>query len=219
MKPVLCVFAHPDDEAFGPSGTIAKLASERDVYIICATDGDAAFGPRDGSLAKLRREELLTSSKILGVKEVIFFDFSDGDLSNNLYHDLADKVREKVEDLKPEIIITFDQKGVSGHIDHIVVSMVSTFIFQKEPSISELWYFVNPKELSDMVNDYFVYFPPGIEESEADKVIDISEFFDKKIEAIKAHKSQHKDGDWVLKMLKIVPKKEYFLIASKANKG
>ncbi len=212
MKPVLCIFAHPDDEAFGPSGTIAKLSQERDVYIICVTDGNAANGHPDMELARVRREELLTSAKILGAKEVFFFDYEDGTLSNNIYHDLADKIREKVKALNPEIILTFDQKGISGHIDHIVASMVSTFVFGKEKSIKEIWYHVAMKKVTKFIKDYFIYFPPGYEESEVDKIIDITDVWSKKEQAIKAHVSQKKDGNMILTMSKILPKKEYFLV-------
>ena len=54
MAPLVCIFAHPDDEAFGPAGSIAKFASERDVYIICVTNGDA-----DDKLTGKLKNELL----------------------------------------------------------------------------------------------------------------------------------------------------------------
>lgn len=212
MANILCVFAHPDDEAFGPSGTIAKWAQKNAVYLICATNGDAAFGKGDGSLAKTRREELLKSAKILGVKDVFFFDFGDGDLSNNLYHKLADKIRKKVKELNPEIIMTMDQRGISGHIDHIVVSMVTTFVFQKEKTIKELWYHVVLKEVSDHMQDYFIYFPEGYKKSEIDETIDVSEFKDKKVAAIKVHESQKKDGEMILSMINSMPQEEYFIV-------
>ncbi len=212
MGPVLCVFAHPDDEAFGPSGTIAKLASEGDVYLICATDGDAAFGPGNGELAKLRREELLKSSKILGIKEVIFFDFADGSLCNGLYHKLEAKIMEVVNRVKPGILLTFDQGGVTGHIDHIVCSLVSSFIFEKEKSIKEIWYNTILKTTSDKFKDYFIYFPEGSNKEEVDLTIDTTNFMDKKIAAIKAHESQSKDGNGILEIIKSAPKEEYFIV-------
>jgi len=51
MKPLVCIFAHPDDEAFGPGGTIAKFAKQRPVYLICATKGESGKykGKKNGS--------------------------------------------------------------------------------------------------------------------------------------------------------------------------
>lgn len=212
MGPVLCIFAHPDDEAFGPSGVIAKWAREREVYLICATDGDAAFGEGNGSLAKTRKQELLASANILGVKEVIFFDFADGSLSNSLYHKLESKIMEVVDRVNPEILLTFGENGISGHIDHIVCSMVSSFIFQKTKSIKEIWYNVILKNVSDRYKDYFIYFPDGEKKENVDEIVDITDVLDLKIAAIKAHESQSKDGNEILEMLKSAPPEEYFLV-------
>lgn len=215
MANVLCVFAHPDDEAFGPSGTIAKLAQDNNVYIICVTDGDAAFGRGDGSLAKIRREELLKSSKILGVKEVFFFNYADGSLSNNIYHELAEKIKEKVSELSPETLLTFEPHGISGHLDHISVSIITTFVFQREKTVKELWYSAVLKDISEHMADYFIYFPEGYEKSQIDKVVDVSQFTDKKVAAIKAHESQKKDGEMILSMMSSMPQEEYFLVKTK----
>ncbi|MBP9816108.1 PIG-L family deacetylase [Candidatus Woesebacteria bacterium] len=43
MANIVAIFAHPDDEAFGPGGTLAKLSNEHDVYIICVTSGDKSY--------------------------------------------------------------------------------------------------------------------------------------------------------------------------------
>ena len=72
---IVGIFAHPDDEAFGPSGTLALLAKENDVYLICATNGDAASGKPDPKLAEIRQKELLASANVLGIKKVYFLDF------------------------------------------------------------------------------------------------------------------------------------------------
>ena len=41
-RTLLAVFAHPDDESFGPGGTLARYAAEGvDVWLVCGTDGDA----------------------------------------------------------------------------------------------------------------------------------------------------------------------------------
>jgi N-acetylglucosamine malate deacetylase 2 len=211
MKNLVCVFAHPDDEAFGPGGTIAKLSKEFNVYLLCATKGDAGQNSFEkGSVGKIREKELLNSAKILGVKKVYFLGFKDGSLSNNLYHKLAEKVQQKLKELKPEIVITYEPLGVSGHVDHITVSMATMFVAQKLSFIKEVWQYC--RLYSNGKQDYFVYFPPGYKKSEIQKVVDVSGVWEKKLEAMRAHKSQIKDFERVLKFLAKEQKKEYFLI-------
>jgi LmbE family N-acetylglucosaminyl deacetylase len=99
MKPVVGIFAHPDDEAFGPSGTLAKFAKEgRDVYIICVTKGDAGdnYSDKTNNLTDIREEELKASAKELGVKEVIFLDFKDSLLSKSFGIMLLRKKHKKL---------------------------------------------------------------------------------------------------------------------------
>lgn len=217
-KTIVCVFAHPDDEAFGPGGTIATLVKKNDVYIICATSGEAGEKNIEDKreLGEIRREELLKSAEILGVKKVYFLGFEDGTLSNNLYHKLADEVRKKIELLKPQIVLTYEPRGISGHIDHIAVAMVTMYVCQKLYFIKEIWQYFTlekyKKKRKKEFGDYFVYMPPGYKESEADKVIDTSKVFDKKAKAMQMHKSQIKDVTRIHSMQKKFPKKEYFFV-------
>jgi len=226
MKPVVGVFAHPDDEVFvGPGGTLAQFAREgRDTYIIVATDGEAGQNSTDDTrdLGDIRREELQKSAKLLGIKEVFFLDFKDGTLSNNVYHAIADKVQELLERLDPEIVITMENRGISGHIDHVAVSFITTFVFNKMPSIKELWYFCLTEEVQKIIikylGGYFIYFPPGYKKDEISKINDISSVWEQKVEAIKQHESQKADVEAILKAFGELPKKEYFIIIKQPTK-
>lgn len=215
MKTFIGIFAHPDDEAFGPSGTIAMLSKENNVYLICATNGESASGVPDPLLGKIRQEELRASAKILGVKDIFFLNYPDGELRNSIYHEVAEKIEKICEELCPQVIITIEPRGISGHIDHIFVSMVSSFVFQKTACIEEIWYHCISRKASLLVNNYFIYFPPGYDNSEIDKTVDVSGVLDEKIQAIKAHASQKNDVKWILKSLEIFPKEEYFLVTKK----
>lgn len=218
QKTIVCVFAHPDDEAFGPSGTINKLAKQNDVYILCATKGQAGLDSRSEAseaLGKKRAQELQESAKILGVKQVYFLGFRDGMLSNNLYHKLAAKIQTHVEKLKPNMLITFEPQGISGHIDHITVSMVTTFVFYKQPFISQLWYHCQIKERASLRKDYFIYFPPGYDKSEIDHIENVEDVWDTKVSAMMTHESQKHDAERILKTFKKFPKEEYFLVVKK----
>lgn len=213
-KTVVAIFAHPDDESFGPSGTIAKFAQKNDVYVLCATKGESGMGP-SSNLAAIRANELRESAKILGVKNVFFLGFVDGTLSNYIYHKLASIIEQKLKLLRPEILITTEPRGVSGHIDHITVSMVTSFVFAKLPFIKTLMYYCIDEKAAAKMANYFIYFPPGYKRSEVDKVIDVTKYWPQKREAMLAHKSQAKDANTVLGRMKDLPKEEYFFIKTK----
>ncbi len=217
MKKVIAVFAHPDDEALGPSGTLATLAENSEVYLICVTSGEAAGKTKEEklSIGQIRRKEVLRSAQTLGIKDVFFLGYEDGTLCNSIYHQLAEDIKKKVEELRPEILLTFEMHGVSGHIDHIVVSFVTSFVFRQYSFIKKLMYYVTSKEESDKMGDYFVYFPDGYTRNEVHEIVDISKVWDKKLTAMHCHHSQIQDVERVLKNKKNRPKEEYFLIRNK----
>lgn len=214
-KTIVAIFAHPDDEAFGPGGTIATLARTHDVYILCATRGDAGDNHTSyiqEKIFRIRARELQNSAQVLGVKQVFFLGFRDGLLSNKIYHKIADKIKKKLEILKPELVLTFEPRGVSGHIDHAAISLITTYVFYQLQFIKELLYWCISTKHRALIKDYFIYFPPGYSRSQIDKVVDVSSVWNKKIQAIMCHKSQQKDIETiVLPMLEKLPKEEYFL--------
>lgn len=214
-KKVVCIFAHPDDEAFGPSGTIAKLSLDHDVYLICATSGEHGQNPENIDLAQARRADLQKSARILGIKNVYFLGFVDGTLCNNLYHQVADAIKTHLDVIKPEILLTQEPRGVSGHIDHIVISMVCSYLFEKLSYVKKILYYCISKKRRAWIKDYFIYFPEGYDESEVDEVVDVTDFWDKKIQSIKAHASQSEDVRMMLEYHKNLAKEEFFLVKSK----
>lgn len=216
---ILGIFAHPDDESFGPGGTIAKLAKDNDVYIICVTAGDAGqngLTKTQRTLADIRKGELKNASRILGIKKRFCLDYEDGTLCNNKYHEIAQKIESILKKIKPDTLITFAQNGVSGHIDHIAVSMITTYIFKRNLQIKKLMYYgIIEERREKYLDDYFIYFPEGYKRSEMDMEVDITETFEQKINAIKSHKSQKKDVDQIIKSLLKMPPKEYFLVKTR----
>lgn len=214
-KSVVCVFAHPDDEAFGPSGTIYKLSQKYDVFILCATKGQAGQDSRSETSTSLtyeRAKELQASARLLGVKKVYFLGFKDGTLSNNLYHKLAAKIETYMKKLKPEIVMTFEPHGISGHIDHITVSLATQYVLRNTKTVKELWMHCLKKGREEFRNDYFIYFPEGYDLRKINKTVDVSDVWDIKVKAMMCHKSQKHDAENILKVSANFPKEECFLV-------
>lgn len=214
QKKILTIIAHPDDESFGFGGTLALYARYGvELHVLCATRGESGEGA--GDLKKIRSQELQKASEILGVTNVSFLNYGDGMLSNNLYHEIADKIKANIASIKPQVILTFDHGGVSGHLDHIFMSMVTTFVVKKYFKKIHLFYLSESKEIANIFSRYYyIYFPPGVGESEADIIIDISKVWQTKVAAMKAHKSQRHDAQRILLVKNFLPKREYFCAAT-----
>ncbi len=214
-KTVFCVIAHPDDEAFGPSGTLALLSKKHDVHVICVTDGasDPRFHPIGGKkLSDVRHEELRASAKALGVQHVHFLHFQDGTLNNNMYHDVAAKLMDLVKKYNPSLLITTELRGASGHLDHVAVAMVTSYVYREMPSIDAIWYSCVSKSSSDLMKKYFIFFPPGFKKEDVDLVVDVRSVIRKKIAAARCHKTQQNDVLRVIAKWLISPKEEWFFV-------
>jgi len=225
-RKILAVFAHPDDEAFGPGGTLAKYASEGvEIHLLSATRGEAGQideGLKEKAANKkihhIREEELLRSAEILGIKKVEFLNYIDGRLCNAVYHGLAGKILDKIRDFKPQLIVTLDRLGISGHLDHIAVSMITTFAFKKTSIPQKLYYLCLPQKLYDKkLQKYFIYFPEGYKESEITTRIDYTKHWDVKKKAMQQHASQKKDVDSLVKRYKKWPKTDHFILKFHRN--
>lgn len=223
-KKMLAIFAHPDDEAFGPGGTIAKYAHEGvEVHLLCATRGEAGqFGKINSpeiirekqiQLGSIREEELKASAKILGVYSIEFLDFVDGTLCNAIYHDMAKKIIRKINAFRPQVVLTMDQNGNSGHIDHIAVSMVTTYSFLKAKIAQKLYYHSLSEEYRNRrKTDYFIYFPEGKKESEITTRIDFTPYWDMREKAMRVHSSQSEDVKTILSYWKGYPRTDTFIL-------
>lgn len=128
MKRLLCVFAHPDDESYGPGGTIARCALEGgEVFIATFTAGEAGTVgvsktlPRD-ELARRRRRELADACLALGVAGHRVLGAPDGGVPGVDPTWAVGEILADIRRLRPHVALTFHRRGVSGHPDHIAVA-------------------------------------------------------------------------------------------------
>ncbi len=127
------MLAHPDDESLGIGGTLAKYASEGvETYLVTATRGERGrFGengekPPPEIVGRVREAELHEAARILGVREVNFLDYHDGDLDQVNVAEAIARIAVQLRRVQPHVVITFGPEGAYGHPDHIAISQLAT---------------------------------------------------------------------------------------------
>jgi LmbE family N-acetylglucosaminyl deacetylase len=214
-KNIVAVFAHPDDESFGPSATLAKLAKDNNLYLIVVTDGSGGLGKDQfkEKLSQIRKKEVEKAAVILGIKKVFFLNYQDGTLCNNLYHQIAEKIFQIIKEINASTILTYENLGVSGHLDHIAVSLICSYLYEKYPKqIKKIFYYCLLRSVKKSMKDYFIYWPDGYHKKEIKYYQKIGQnLLEKKIAAIKCHQSQKEDMEAVLKKVPSIPFFEYFI--------
>jgi LmbE family N-acetylglucosaminyl deacetylase len=163
---LLAIFAHPDDESLGAGSTLAKYAAEGvQVHLICATKGErgwtgsAGDNPGLTELGRMREGELLAAAKELGIQQVYFLDYVDGDLDQAPQQEAIDRIAALIREIRPQVALSFGPDGIYGHPDHIAISQFShaACIRAADPSfgsthspycVSKFYYMVIEKELA-----------------------------------------------------------------------
>lgn len=146
---LLACYAHPDDESYGAAGAIAKYAAE-DVkcFIVTATSGESGLDYRNRKNAPLgehRATELARAALMLGAQPPLILGFPDGEVKEHI-EEVAAGYLELFRDLKPEVVLTFDKTGVTGHSDHIGVHRAVTDAFAEwGAKSSRLFYSLLPR--------------------------------------------------------------------------
>ena len=191
---VMVVSAHPDDPDFGAGGSVARLAdSGADVTYVIVSDGrQGGEDPKqkDSELIAIRQKEQRAAAKVLGVKTVEFLGYKDGHLAPDLKvrRDIVRMIRKH----KPELVIThlpgrvLDAPMGGSHPDHLAVgeaTLAAVYPDSRNPRAFRalLKEGLEPHEVKEVWIPYW---------TQGDYLVDITSTLDRKIEALKKHKSQ-----------------------------
>lgn len=194
--PVLVVMAHPDDPDFFCGGSVARWAAQgRDVIYLLLTRGDKGADSADAdpqALKSTREAEQRAAAAVLGVKDVRFLDFSDGELEAT--YDVKRDVVRVMRQTKPQTVVTSDPStyyaSFINHSDHRVAGEV-TLAAVWPGTRSALYYpelYRDEKLEPHKVPE--VYIAGSLA---PDVTIDVTDFFETKIRALTEHKSQIDD--------------------------
>jgi LmbE family N-acetylglucosaminyl deacetylase len=203
MLQLMCITAHPDDEAGGFGGSLC-LYRERGVEtsVICLTPGQAATNrggaANDQELALMRRKEFAAACEILKVSRGIVLDYPDGQLHRQDLYKAVSDLTLHIRQFRPQVVMTFGPDGsVTGHTDHSMASVFATLAFhwagranrfpdqltgEVTPHRSQKLYYGTAN--FTLPNRQPITLPP------ATAIIEIGDYLETKVAAFKAHTSQ-----------------------------
>ena len=145
---LMAVHAHPDDEATGTGGTLARYAAEGfETVLVTCTDGRCGDGPGGvkpgqpghdpAAVVALRHQELLASCAVLQVSALELLGYADSgmigwpsnDVTGAFWTTPVDEAAERLAELmrryRPDVVVTYDENGFYGHPDHIQAHRVT----------------------------------------------------------------------------------------------
>ena len=132
---ILYVFAHPDDESFGPARAISKQRRQgHEVYLLTLTRGGATrlrhkFGYSVDEMGEVRYKEMLDVAKTLDLTEMTVLDLPDSGLKEMDPREIEAVVAEHIEAIQPQVVVTYAVHGISGFFDHLVNHAVVKRVF------------------------------------------------------------------------------------------
>src|SRR5579884_2031484 len=132
---ILVVYAHPDDESFGPAAVLAKYTREgAKVYGLIATRGehgssDVQPRPAPLELARLRERDLRDAAAIIGFTRLDVLNYEDGTLEAVPTKELEEHVLDAIRRYHPRVVLTFGPGGITRHPDHVAIHRAAVAAF------------------------------------------------------------------------------------------
>jgi LmbE family N-acetylglucosaminyl deacetylase len=206
VERVLVVTAHPDDVDFGAAGTVARFTGAGVTVAYCiVTDGDAGGSdlemPRP-VMAEIRREEQRKAAAEVGVVDVTFLGYPDGRLMPSI--ELRRDISRVIRRFRPERVLTQSPERMweriyASHPDHLAAgeaAICAVYPDSRNP-------FAHPELLADeglepwtVAELWLMVMDPS------SVVVDTTSVFDRKVAALKSHRSQVGDGEHLEPMLR-----------------
>lgn len=205
-KIIFGIFAHPDDEAFGPCGTLIKeVRSGAELHLFTLTSGEAGQNPDNfPDLGAVRDKEWQKASKLIGAFGTFNMTLRDGHLDNVTMQLSSERimkiVREIIASHKTPVeaeFITFEPGGLTGHIDHIVATRTASLVFYRLKDeglpLTKIRYYCNSEIVAPTHTTDWIFSDKGYADHEIDEVIDARSLKEEIIAVMQAHDSQRAD--------------------------
>ena len=121
----LYVFAHPDDESFGPARAMSKQRRQgHEVYLLTLTRGGATrqrhkYGYSIAEMGEVRYKEMLDVAKVLDMSGMTVLDLPDSGLKEMDPREIERVVAEHIQALEPQVVVTDAVHGIRRDIGRV----------------------------------------------------------------------------------------------------
>lgn len=214
---LLAVFAHPDDEAIACGGLLAWCATLGvQVSLLCLTHGEHGSDNRKSNLQNatplggVRARELREAAGALGIDDVTLLRHEDGMLPWSNTEQLQTDISNTIARTAADVVLTFDEDGLYWHPDHIAAHERTTAAVAALAGPPALYYVAIPEGAirsvvahantvtANVDGGVFPRTVLGVTDPDAfgtlaprpTLVLDVAAFTDRKLQAIRCHRSQ-----------------------------
>jgi len=202
-KVIVFVGAHPDDD-INAAGYLAQAAADG-AHVVCVflSRGEAGQMPGLGmDAALIRTAEQHAAAHLIGVAECLFLDhlgYRDGACGDTSPEPAILAIADLFTRLSPDVVITFDDGGLTGHDDHAVAGRIALEAVQRAAASCEVLQMVVTDHFADKVIPHLDRIgammnanrPRCVNLADAHLVLTIAgQMLDRKLEAYRAHGSQ-----------------------------
>ena len=209
---VLAVVAHPDDESFGLGAVIvafSRLGS--DTALLCFTHGEAStLHGLDRDLHRVRESELNRAAATLGMGDVRLLDYPDGKLDTSSLDTLRTDVEAMIERSHPDMLLVFDEGGITGHPDHVRATEAAIACARGDLPVAA-W--ALPQDVAAVLNLEFGSAFAGRPPSELDFRLPVDRVTQRR--AIACHASQASDNPVLWRRLELLGDTEWLRILNR----
>jgi LmbE family N-acetylglucosaminyl deacetylase len=192
-KTLLVVQPHPDDAEIGAGGTIARFSDAgASVYYVTVTDGsmgttDKSISPEQLTRRRMKEEE--DAMKILGVRANRWLGCRDSEVTPS--QNLRSQIMRVVREIRPDVVITVDPwLPYEAHPDHRHVGMMAS-----EAALLSKFPHINSEHAEEGLEAFSVSAVAYMITARPNTFVDVTDTFERKLEAIRAHVSQFEE-EW-----------------------
>jgi N-acetylglucosamine malate deacetylase 2 len=230
---LLAVFAHPEDEAFGPVGTLAKYASEGVRVLTVTASREPALPSTAIPVEFISRtpaplREKLCSCLTCGTERICLLDRDSAEIRRADETTMEQRLVRLIREQQPQVVVTYGPEGVTCDPEHRLISRLATRAFHASgdpmhypehlrdglyPFLpKKLYYCVLPQSF---LNRWDLHGLAGVPDDQVTTVLNVSDYSEAKLRTLYCQRNHMVDyAPWMSDDKLVEWDEEYFALAA-----